>query len=318
VARSYFSRLVRGGESALLAPPRPMSNLWKTVQIDAAAAAPDVGPLSASHRSTMQRTRVAEPVPPLNLVEVESPPATHLSPARPVQSSSRTRTSQTSVSGEMLHPTPAAATLVRAEATRQHGASRAGQEQAGPALQAWEPAAPAMAATSSARSVSSRREPSTRPTGSMPAAHPVEAHPIPTETRLPDAVEPIPPVARPAAERQSMTASGNAPQDDAADASSVPQDSSTPGSLAEAARRALRPQARLQPMESATPISFREPSRTARQSSTMEEPRAKANTVQIGKIEVQVVPPPASSYRPAPPAQPKVRLARGYALWPGW
>jgi hypothetical protein len=69
-------------------------------------------------------------------------------------------------------------------------------------------------------------------------------------------------------------------------------------------------------MDRATP-TFREHSR-AHQSPIPEEPSEKTNTVQIGKIEVQVLPPPVSSYRQAPPpAQPKGRLARGYALWPG-
>jgi hypothetical protein len=323
VARSYFSRLVRGGESALLAPPRPVSNLWKTAQIDAATAAPDAEPLSARPRSTVQRSRVAETVPPLIPAEVESWHAAHLSPAKPLQSSSKTRAStraaQTSVSGERLRPTPTAATSGRTETTRPDTGSRAGQAQAGPSLQVREPAAPELAANSSARSISARRAPSTQAVGPTPAARPAEAKLIPTEARPPEAVEPISPVVRPAAESQPMRVSERTPQDDAADATRAARafPAPTPALMAEAATPALRPQARLQPIESATPGS-RGPSRRARQSSIPEEPREKANTVQIGKIEVQVVPPPASRYLPAPPAQPKVRLARGYALWPGW
>jgi hypothetical protein len=40
-------------------------------------------------------------------------------------------------------------------------------------------------------------------------------------------------------------------------------------------------------------------------------------TVQIGKIEVQVIPPMTTVRPAAPAAQPKERLARGYALWTG-
>jgi hypothetical protein len=71
-------------------------------------------------------------------------------------------------------------------------------------------------------------------------------------------------------------------------------------------------------MESPAPGN-RESSRRARQGSNHEETHEKTSTVQIGKIEVQVLPPPLPSYRQAlPPAPPKGRLARGYALWPGW
>jgi hypothetical protein len=50
-----------------------------------------------------------------------------------------------------------------------------------------------------------------------------------------------------------------------------------------------------------------------------EEPRAEKNAVHIGKIEVQVVSPPAPARHTAAPAPPKGRLARGYALWSiGW
>jgi hypothetical protein len=50
-----------------------------------------------------------------------------------------------------------------------------------------------------------------------------------------------------------------------------------------------------------------------------EEPRAEKNAVHIGKIEVQVVSPPAPARHTAAPAPSKGRLARGYALWSnGW
>lgn len=41
----------------------------------------------------------------------------------------------------------------------------------------------------------------------------------------------------------------------------------------------------------------------------------KNSSLHIGKIEVQIVPPPRSSSRPAPSPKPAGRLARGYALW---
>ena len=40
-----------------------------------------------------------------------------------------------------------------------------------------------------------------------------------------------------------------------------------------------------------------------------------SSSLHIGKIEVQIVPPPRSSSRPAPSPKPSGRLARGYTLW---
>lgn len=69
-------------------------------------------------------------------------------------------------------------------------------------------------------------------------------------------------------------------------------------------------------VELAPPVRGRELQVGARGKSNAEAPRtAQRSTVQIGKIEVQVVSPPAPSFHPAPPP-PKARLARGYALWP--
>jgi hypothetical protein len=44
----------------------------------------------------------------------------------------------------------------------------------------------------------------------------------------------------------------------------------------------------------------------------------KNSSLHIGKIEVQIVPPPRSSSRPAPSPNPAGRLARGYTLWTNW
>ena len=318
MARSYFSRLVRGGEGALLAPPRPVSNLWKTALIGAAAAALDGEPLSTSQRYSKPSVRAADPVPPHNPATVESRPALPLRPVEPVGSGSRTRASQASVSGETVRPTPVAATSAKAEATRQDVARRERQGQAGQALQARQPESAATTVDSSAPTFSARREPTTPPAGPTPDARRFEAKPIPTEARQPGAVEPVPPVARPAAQRQPTPVYGSARRDKAAEAEHAAQAFPIPAPVAEGESPAGRPQAHLQPIEWATPMRSREPSRPARQSATPQEPRANGNTVQIGKIEVQVVPPPVSSYRPAPPAQPKVRLARGYSLWQGY
>jgi len=261
VPHPYFSRLVRGGDSAPLAPPRPLSNLWKTAQIDAAVQ--NAESLSTTPRSAVRRSRAAEPAPSQNPSEVEGRSATHLGPVKPLQRSSNTRASQTSLSGEtQLSPL--------AVPTRQDETSQRGHAQAGPSRHTQKPAIAA-----------------TVPTGPTSAVPSVEAKNIPAETR-------------------PMLVSESAHADGANLASRA-----FPASIG-------GPPAHPQPMESATPGPG-ESSRRTRQSSTPEEPREKTNTVQIGKIEVQVIPTPASSYRKTPPpAQPRARLARGYALWPGF
>jgi len=324
MARSYFSRLVRGGESALLAPQRPTSNLWKTAQMDAAVSVPDAAPAPTSHRNPMQRSRAAEPVPPPMPAALQSRPAPPLAPAEPVGSGPRTRASQAVVPVEASRNPPEVAASGRVEAAQHDAAGRAergraGQRQAVPALQAPERAALAVASPSSAPAFSARREPSRQPAVPATAARPAEAKSFPAEARLPHALEPIPPVARLATERQPAPVSVSASHGHAADAAhAAPAFLPAPAPIAEPASGITPPQARLQPIEWATPTRSRELSRAARQSPTPQEPRANGNTVQIGKIEVQVVPPVASSYRPAQPAPTKVRLARGYALWPGW
>ena len=60
------------------------------------------------------------------------------------------------------------------------------------------------------------------------------------------------------------------------------------------------------------------PPRRERSLPAAEAPRAAKNTVEIGRIEVQVVSPPAAVRYVAAPAAPRGRLARGYGLWPAW
>jgi hypothetical protein len=341
VARSFFSRLVRGGGSAPLAPPRPVSNLWKRAQIDAAAAGPRTESLSASGGFTIQPSRTADPAQPLKPAEVESWPAPQLSSVKPAQSASRARAPKTSVPIETLRPSPAAAVSPKIETAPQDAAQRAEHGQPDPVPDPREPTVRSLgsrpaglpsdvaeipnrrfaSAISSAPPVSSRGELLAQPPTPSPSLRPIEAKPIPTEARRPDQLQPNPRVARPAAaaaDRQSIRLSGRATQDDAADGARATSPFPVRAPITEAPGRAQPPQSRLPSVGLAAPIRARETSLATRQSSAPEAPRAKENTVQIGKIEVQVVPPPTSNYRPAPPSPPKARLARGYALWPGW
>jgi hypothetical protein len=66
------------------------------------------------------------------------------------------------------------------------------------------------------------------------------------------------------------------------------------------------------------PARRREAQRSEQAASAQRERRwQQKNTIQIGRIEVQVVSPPAVVQRVAP-APPTARLARGYTLWSNW
>jgi hypothetical protein len=300
MARSYFSRLVRGGESAPLAPPRPVSHLWKMAQIDAAAAPPRVQPLSPSRRSSVPPSH-ADPAKPMMPAEQAS---------RSAPGESRTRISPTSVP-ETPRRTAAAAYSAKTEATRHDPANFT--KPPDPAVPATTPSVPAeepRPPRSSSGSteilpqrfptspVSSHHEPALQLTD---GAQPIAAQPMATEVLRAAPIDPNPPVTKPVA---------------AAAERPTPVSGKFTGENATDPVRATRPD--LQPFESLPPGRFREPSRPARQSSIPEEPRPGENTVHIGKIEVQVLPPPATSHRSAPRVPAKGRLARGYALWPGW
>lgn len=62
------------------------------------------------------------------------------------------------------------------------------------------------------------------------------------------------------------------------------------------------------------PAIASEPRRVQAQSPLQEEPKSKEKPVSIGKIEVQVLPPPVVRREPS---RPRGRLARGYAFWSG-
>jgi len=71
----------------------------------------------------------------------------------------------------------------------------------------------------------------------------------------------------------------------------------------------------ISPIPVHAPLSLRNNSGIDRERRTTAE---KNSSLHIGKIEVQIVPPPRSSSRPASSPKPSGRLARGYALWTNW
>ena len=71
----------------------------------------------------------------------------------------------------------------------------------------------------------------------------------------------------------------------------------------------------ISPIPVPAPLSLRNNSGIDAERRTTAE---KNSSLHIGKIEVQIVPPPRSSSRPAPSPKPAGRLARGYALWTNW
>jgi hypothetical protein len=70
----------------------------------------------------------------------------------------------------------------------------------------------------------------------------------------------------------------------------------------------------ISPIPVPAPLSLRNNSGIDAERRTTAE---KNSSLHIGKIEVQIAPPPRSSSRPAPSPKPG-RLARGYALWTNW
>jgi hypothetical protein len=340
VARSYFSRLVRGGENAPLRPARPVSNLWKTAQIDSAAAPARAESLAPSRRSTPQPSRAANFTQPLNPAEGERLPTQEAGAVKAVHSSSAGRGSQTSSEAFQLAPAPAPAFdgAARIRGARRDSAGQPGHGQPGLANQSREPELPAVEqrlaglpssvaailqrrftpAISPTASISSRTEPTTQPPGQSPPGRALEVKPDPTDPRLLNPAESNPQVVVPAsaiADKRPMPVSRSAPPHNAADAVGATRPLPTPALAAEPPSAARHQP--VQPLGLAPPTRLRDQSGGFRQSAPSEEPRAKGNTVQIGRIEVQVIPPPVSIFHSAP-AQPRSRLARGYAVWPGW
>jgi hypothetical protein len=314
MARSYFSRLLRGGVGAPLLPPRPASNLWKAAQIDAATSTEAV---AEGRRSTRQTGRVGPVAHPPDSPDIESRAKGHLGAVQPAQRASRSRIPRNSALVETARPAPAATAEgspghLQTRPAMRPGENNAGQAQSalaslpggiGEILQRQFPSAPRSAAPVSSRAAQPAQ-------GGNLSPHDRRAGV--TAQRM-DPIASNPGIAAPFSSAISRPASEVELQDVSADSGHAPAHIPRVVSAPDASSAARR----LEPAGAVHPIRQRDPS-LAGQHATAEEPRARANTVQIGKIEVQVMPPLASTYRPAQPPAPKGRLARGYSLWAGW
>jgi hypothetical protein len=270
MARSYFSRVLQGATpmKGALAPPRPVSNLWKSARIDwmAAEQAADV-PSQTSFRDTARRARVAGPgVVPMAGIEPES---------------------RGGVRGPARHGEPEDRQLVREESAVPNASVRARSKASLPA----NPGEPGSQVSRTRRKseVTRTYDPRKGDAGLFPDVEPVRGHqpdfgqqgePTRSHERRPD----LGPRQEPALGDRDGT-----------------QESSGRSRIARARSEINR-----------SSEVWNTPAR--------EESRAsEKNAVHIGKIEVQVVSPPAPARHTAAPAPPKGRLARGYALWSnGW
>ncbi|HEY4364597.1 MAG TPA: hypothetical protein VGN17_26775 [Bryobacteraceae bacterium] len=278
MARGYFGRLVWGAGGTALRPSRPVSNLWKSARMDAPAV--EVTPDNDAAASPVEAPlRRARPA--VTPEAMESKPV----PATPVKGSRGIRDIRTVTVADK--PPPAG----RGERRQERIAitpvkSQAPKQDHTPIREGDQPEPQAAVAVSQ----SPTPEEAPRPTPKLPYRPQLEP------VRVREQVAPVRAEAReadaPAARRVRTEA-----------ASAAPLATMTP--------------TRNVPLRIEEPVRHRE--RTLREASAQEDVRAASkNSIQIGKIEVQVVSPPVPVRYVAAPAAPKGRLARGYTLWSAW
>jgi hypothetical protein len=357
VARSYFSRVLEGSHRAALAPPRPVSSLWKTAHIARLGQSADSDLSSERNLPAMrndqsrngqdsprdaQRARAMQTPPAApNVTAPGTAPAEALVPRKSVPLD-RVRNS------DSVAASPAAA-VSKTVATRSPGARKAATEDSKPVIRPAdrqrEPRATELLPKPTSRRDSHTSQPPASSPQSIAGSSDVLQGAVSNEIKRPaspqHASEPAVRVSR--SNRQPDRANGNALRE------AISADA-----RAEIVRRfsvRLKPEPQLTAKQAAPPITADpitvnrptsaliepvlpiqtpEPPPRAQRSTAAVPPReaqrireaypspeAPRTTVQIGKIEVQVVPPMTTVRLAAPVAQPKQRLARGYALWPG-
>ncbi len=278
MARSYFNRVLQGAAQmkGALAPPRPVSSLWKSARIDwmAAEEATDI-PSQASFRDSAWRGRVDAPrALPMAGIEPES---------------------RGDVRGSARHGESTGRELVREENATPSASVRARSKASLPA----NPDEPGSHVSRTdrkndvTRKYDSRKgEPpvSTKDAGMLPNVEPVRGH----QSDFGQQEEPM----RPRLRRSDL---GPHPKPAAV--------GDRDGTLEFSERsRVARARSEITRSSEVWNTAARDESRASEK-----------NAVHIGKIEVQVVSPPAPARHTAAPAPPKGRLARGYALWSnGW
>jgi hypothetical protein len=296
---SYFSRMVRGQDGVVLQPPRPISTLWKSARIDwltSLSAPSEIAPRASSVVSPRALAGQFPTRPPASrptAAEGRTAPAPGPSDERPQEAESR---------GE---PREARKLL--------------------PALVPVEP--PQSGARTSVVAASSPRErpPSTSAPNSLPTSpFPARAKSVSTReqasgqddrvTQLLPTPRKVPPSVRPRPLEPAATTFKRLP---AAPPSIPATEHYSADFTAPAKSRAEARTPALEPVPPERPLSRRPSDSASGAASKSQTASAERNKVEIGKLEVQVIaPPPRPSLPPAPVA--KARLARGYALWPGF
>jgi hypothetical protein len=272
MARSYFSRVLQGAApmKGALAPPRPVSNLWKSARIDwmAGEEAAEL-PSQTSFRDTARRARVAGPRGlPMAGIEPESRVDAPVGPARRGESAGRE--------------------LVREENAISNPGVRARSKTSLPA-NPGEPGSQ-VSRTPGKNDVARKYEPRKGDSAMLPNLEPVRGH-------------------QPDLGQQEGPARSDVRRSDLGRHQELAVSGDRDGTRESWERsRAARARSEITRSSEVWNSPARDESRASEK-----------NAVHIGKIEVQVVSPPAPARHAAAPAPPKGRLARGYALWSnGW
>jgi hypothetical protein len=275
MARSYFNRVLQGAAQmkGALAPPRPVSNLWKSARLDwmageAAADLPSLtGLLDSGRRGRVGASAIEPAVVPAAGIEPESRGDARVGSSRHGESVGRELVQENAV--------PKAEVRARSKASLQANAGEPGSQ---------------MSRTPRINDATRKYNSRKGEAGMLPNVEPVRGH----QSDFGQQEESM---------RSRVRRSDLGPH--------------PKPTVAGDRDRTLEPSehSRVARARSEITRSSEVWNAAARDESSASE----KNAVHIGKIEVQVVSPPAPARHTAAPAPPKGRLARGYALWSnGW
>ena len=329
MARSYFKQLLQGAQGGSLTPSRPISNLWKTAQIDSAHAEQPASLDSSIDTPRLRRARPLEaatqnfysPHSPAVQKTSEASTDAEIHPAAPRKSKNTNATSVV-VPKEISGPLPLTGRVAPSDlkpAIKSEGHARTEHRtEFLPELPSRSNATTVKSQSASIQSIAgSSDQPPARHNNARSEETRSEAHSSDPQPQL----DPESSVRVNQRTLQAQPANGNKLREEI-----------SAGARAEITRRfsaprllepeipvmdapARQPQPTL--LEPAPPQRVREPQAGPKQGAAAGAPREEQRSiVQIGKIEVQVISPPVTSFRPAvAPVPPKPRLARGYDLW---
>jgi len=340
MARSYFSRILPGGVGKTLVPPRPVSNLWKAALIDSMEAE---APQEASGQAAIHGEGRIEAAPePGGGTGIATRPRAAIAgrqemAVQSVRPSPGARQGQAPNRGGAMPPYSA-----------DHFESNPARSNTPPAAldanhtHPLDPVTPPQAESTRRQSQNPSMTPDWHKARSRPHLEPARSTGEQARAMVPgmrgaELGTPLKDTAGPGsgapaispewsdskwaprqarARNQGQEAADRTPDLYRADLAPGRESAQVGVAGPEAMPPSLKPVPREMPVfEPVRPIE----AASARAGMLQDEPRpAEKNSVQIGKIEVQVVSPPDPVRYAAAPAQAKGRLARGYALWPTW